>query len=895
MSVTRRISLFLLAVGIVTGRLAIAGPEDHPDLDYPTVVVRAFFDDRAMIQTLADYKAPWTVDLHKGFALLDVTASEYDWLVDQGFRVVVDPQRSAALNRPAPRAPAQRAGIPGFACYRTVTETLASGAALAAAYPGLATWSDIGDSWEKTAALGGTDIFVLKLTNASISGDKPTLFLLGGIHAREYASAELVTRFAEHLLANYEVDADINWLLDHHEIHIVLQTNPDGRKQAQTGLLWRKNTNQNYCSPTSTNRGADLNRNFPYQWGGAGGSNSQCSATYRGTEPTSEPEALAVQNYARSIFPDQRGDLLTDAAPDDATGVMIDVHSFGEVMLWSWGFTPTPPPNGPALGTFARKVSSFNAYSAAQALSYSTDGTTKDFGYGDLGLAAYTLELGTEFFEDCGYFEANILDRNIRALTYAAKAARTPFLTPYGPDVRDLAVANPVLTAGELLQLSLIADDTAYDASISTQPTQDIAAAQAWIDIPPWLGGATPVALSAADGAFDSGIESVNATLDTSGLADGRHMLFTRARDADGNDGAVSAAFFHVLDATTAPRLTGTVRALGNGDALAATVAAGPQFVTQTEPQTGVWELLVPPGDYTLTITPDSPDYAGATLGNIAAVTATVTTANALLAPFCSVFDDDVEQGSGDWTADAGWVITTEAANSPTHSWTESAGGNYANNRDQSLTSASISLAGFDAAELRFAHICDTEATYDFCRVETSIDGATWQEAARYDGAAGSFETVTLPLAALSNATNARFRFRFTSDVSISADGWHLDDIEMRAAGVACAGPDADTDGISDAFDNCSAVENPTQRDTDGDGFGNVCDADIAPGTNDCNIDFLDLGALKAAFFTSPGMATWNADADFNGDDSIDFLDLGALKSAFFGAPGPSGISACVR
>ena len=32
----------------------------------------------------------------------------------------------------------------------------------------------------------------------------------------------------------------------------MLHTNPDGRKQAETGLSWRKNTNQNYCGATST-------------------------------------------------------------------------------------------------------------------------------------------------------------------------------------------------------------------------------------------------------------------------------------------------------------------------------------------------------------------------------------------------------------------------------------------------------------------------------------------------------------------------------------------------------------------------------------------------------------------------------------------------------------------
>ena len=141
-------------------------------------------------------------------------------------------------------------------------------------YPLLATWNDVGDSWEKVTPGGnpGYDLMVLKLTNSTIPGPKPKLFAMSSIHAREYTTAELNTRFAEHLVGNYGDDPDITWLLDYHEIHLMLQSNPDGRKHAETGISWRKNTNENYCSPTSPNRGADLNRNFEFQWGCCGGS-----------------------------------------------------------------------------------------------------------------------------------------------------------------------------------------------------------------------------------------------------------------------------------------------------------------------------------------------------------------------------------------------------------------------------------------------------------------------------------------------------------------------------------------------------------------------------------------------------------------------------------------------
>ena len=39
--------------------------------------------------------------------------------------------------------------IPGYPCYRTVEETFAAAQAIATTHPDLATWVDVGDSWEK--------------------------------------------------------------------------------------------------------------------------------------------------------------------------------------------------------------------------------------------------------------------------------------------------------------------------------------------------------------------------------------------------------------------------------------------------------------------------------------------------------------------------------------------------------------------------------------------------------------------------------------------------------------------------------------------------------------------------------------------------------------------------
>ena len=99
---------------------------------------------------------------------------------------------------------------------------------------------------------------------------------------------------------------------------------------------------------------------------------------------------------------------------------------------------------------------------------------------------------------------------------------------------------------------------------------------------------------------------------------------------------------------------------------------------------------------------------------------------------------------------------------------------------------------------------------------------------------------------------------------------------------------DSDADGWDDEHDNCVLVPNnpqslfDVQADTDGDGFGNVCDGDF---NNDCQTNFIDLSAMQEHFFVPGFLQT-----DLNSDGITNFADLGMLKGLFFLPPGPSGI-----
>ncbi len=857
----------LLAVAPLRASAAPPPPDDAllppwmqtvPAGDGPWVV-RAFYSDRQMVDDLAAWIEPWEVHHDLGYLVVAVDRAGYQRMRAAGFTLQVDAEATARLNQPAVALPGQGPDtIPGYPCYRTVEETYADAAALAAAYPHLATWSDIGDSWEKVNPGGNTgyDLMVLRITNSAIAAPKPAVFFMSSIHAREYTPAEMNMRFAEYLLENYGVDPDVTWLLDYNEVHLLFQANPDGRKMAEAGDLWRKNTDSTGCTGYPNDWGVDLNRNYPFQWGCCGGSSGTCYAeTYRGPSAGSEPETQAVLNYVRAQFPDQRGPNPGDPAPADAMGIFLDIHSYSQLVLWAWGYTPSAPPNSTALTTLGRKFAYFNGYEPEQSYSlYVTDGTTVDWAYGELGLAAYTFELGTAFFQDCSTFENVIVPDNFPALIYALKAARTPYMTPAGPDALNVTAVPGGAVVGDPVQLTATINDTRYNNSNGTEPVQNVVAAEYYIDVPPWITTTVPVAypMTAVDGAFNETIEDVEATLDTTGLSSGRHILFVRGRDAAGNWGAFSATFLYILDPEVAPLIEGYVRDAATNLPLQATVAGG-AFQTTSDPLTGYYQMRVISGTYDLTATGPT-GYAPATVAGVVAQDYETVRQDFTLYPICAIFADDVESGNQGWTPQAPWAITTEASHSATHSWTESPGGNYSNNRNTSLTSQVFDLSGYEGVALGFWHIYDTEAGWDYCYVEVSDDGgSSWNVVATYSGpnhTTWSYQEFPVPV--LDHQPDARVRFRFTSDTNTVRDGWHVDDIALIAGGAGCVTPLAPTaefasnspvnQGDPVRFTNQTVGSTPLSYGWDfGDGVGTSTDSDpsytyAAPGTFDVTL-----------------------------------------------------------
>jgi len=176
---------------------------------------------------------------------------------------------------------------------------------------------------------------------------------------------------------------------------------------------------------------------------------------------------------------------------------------------------------------------------------------------------------------------------NRPAFIYAAKIARTPYMTVKGPDSLTLNTSD---AGGGNMTLTASIND-------SNNGGQTVAAATYYIDTPPWAGG-TAGSMSASDGSFNSTVEGATATINVSGLPAGQHIVFVQGQDSAGNLGAFTAAFFDPSD------LGG-----GGGDVIYASsstsgtaggVAFSNEDVLTYNTSTGLWAMFFDGSDVSL-------------------------------------------------------------------------------------------------------------------------------------------------------------------------------------------------------------------------------------------------------------------------------------------------------
>ncbi|PVZ08150.1 M14 family metallopeptidase [Actinomycetospora cinnamomea] len=223
-----------------------------------------------------------------------------------------------------------------------------------------------------------------------------TFLVLGCHHAREWLAVEVPYLLASHLVTAAGEEPVASWL-EQGEVWVAPMVNPDGHEYTRThDRLWRKNRRPN---PDGT-VGVDPNRNYGYMWGTldvATSSHVPADATYVGPRAFSEPEVRAVRDLV---------------AREQVAGVLT-YHSYSQLILYPWGYTPDPVPDGTdrqqmtAIGQEMQRLIHDvhgRTYTAKQSSDlYPTAGDTADWTYGENDAPSLTIELRPAGQADGGF------------------------------------------------------------------------------------------------------------------------------------------------------------------------------------------------------------------------------------------------------------------------------------------------------------------------------------------------------------------------------------------------------------------------------------------------------------------------------------------------------------
>lgn len=226
--------------------------------------------------------------------------------------------------------------------YLNIAEVDSAAMNLSRAYPGLCELVELPET-----SIEGVACHALRM-GAPSAGDRDCVVLIGGVHAREWGSCEILVDFAADLLEAYKsgsglryghksfTAAEVRTLLEGLDIVVFPLVNPDGRRYSQTvEPMWRKNRNPAHAPAGHDGDcvGVDINRNYDFLFdvtkafsptAGVRVSSDPCDPqVYQGPYAFSEPETRNVRWLLEEGFPRTRW--------------FVDVHSYSEDMLYVWG------------------------------------------------------------------------------------------------------------------------------------------------------------------------------------------------------------------------------------------------------------------------------------------------------------------------------------------------------------------------------------------------------------------------------------------------------------------------------------------------------------------------------------------------------------------------------
>ncbi len=308
----------------------------------------------------------------------------------------------------------------GFRAHHTYAELRAELQGVAAAHPSIVSLRSIGRTFE------GRKLLAVKISDAvKVDESEPEVYVDGGIHGHEHASTEQALALIHWLVDGYGTNERTTAIVDSTEAWILPMVNPDGAMHDISGgefHHWRKNRQPNSDGPLGT----DVNRNFGYRWGGAGSSATPDDDFYRGSRAWSTPEARRIRDFVRS----------RRTGNGQQIRLALTIHSQGEFVMFPFGWTSNPEPEGmrsgdlALLADLADGVATRNGYRAVQAGQlYRSSGTFMDWAYAKQWIYALTLEMAPPVSVENGWYLpdddlAIELERNRDALLWFLEQAQ---------------------------------------------------------------------------------------------------------------------------------------------------------------------------------------------------------------------------------------------------------------------------------------------------------------------------------------------------------------------------------------------------------------------------------------------------------------------------------------
>jgi len=158
-----------------------------------------------------------------------------------------------------------------------------------------------------------------------------------------------------------------------------------------------------------------------------------------------------------------------------------------------------------------------------------------------------------------------------------------------------------------------------------------------------------------------------------------------------------------------------------------------------------------------------------------------------------SVFSDEFEGGENGWTHSGTrdtWHQTENRSLSPTHSWYSAVEDSwlYTNENDARLITPYFTSG--DSAQPSFDRWSEVQSDREYCMREVNNGSRFWVMSAIFTGASSDWVRETVSLAEWSGQT-IRVAFRFLSDYSGTAEGWHVDNFLCEPYETSVAEPKA--------------------------------------------------------------------------------------------------------